>query len=489
MIVKMRTTLIFAFQIIGVIASNWNLTYPSIQTAQVVDKLNNDISVERSLQTNSSLVRICLYQNKRYVTKSIRRSEVQPALKKGAKRGPCDIGRCRTLCNHRECNDDYKVSSSSAGPVCQCKRHKFSCGTGASCINDQCRCDNGYVGNPLMNCTLATQPSPIPTYSPTTSPISLLEYPTSDLLDEFCWKSSYNRGVGRLQDSCPPDQEMRGLNCYSRCPSGYTNVLLDCVQVCPSGWRDDGIFCYLLGEYWRGYGFALWDKSGCERTHGEGNCEIWGVNWFQKCKSGFSGLSENCFPPLPNCIALGFSGGLGLYCSKSVKPGNPKPLTCGAGLQLESNGLCYQPCQPGYSGVLFLCWEMPPTGWVECAFGAARDNASCSKALQNQLLAVLNIAQFFYGLVVDAIVELSAEWVEVSNQFSQFQGLIMIFFTYNGGAALIIAWKSRNGGYTPEEVNAMDPKNEPINKMKLIVDSFAELYKTFSNKPCSQLQI
>lgn len=458
---------IVAFFLPGGLGTNTNRTYLSIQTS--LDTLNSNISLDRRLQTNSSLVRICLLEKRRYVTKSIPQSELQATIiKKGVYLGTCNVTRCRALCKHKPCNDDYRVTSGGgAGPICQCKRRKFLCGSGASCVNDQCQCNMGSIGNPLTNCTQNA----------------------TEILDEFCWKSSYDRGVGRLQDSCPPGQEQRGFNCYSQCPTGYTSFLLDCVQVCPSGWRDDGIGCYLLGEYWRGFGFALWDQAGCERSYGKGNCELWLVNWHQKCKPGFVGLSENCFPTPPNCVGLGFSGGIGLLCTKSVIPGVPKPFVCAAGLQLESTGLCYQPCTSGYAGVLFLCWEIAPQGWVDCSFGSARDSASCTRVLQNQLMAVINIAQFFIGLVVDAIVKLSAEWVEITNQFAQFQGVIIIFFAYNGGGAIIIAWKATNGGYTPEEIKAMDPTNEPVDKMKLIVDSFAELYKTFNNKPCSQLQL
>ena len=115
----------------------------------------------------------------------------------------------------------------------------------------------------------------------------------TQLRTPFCWRRAYGRGVGEPIRFCPPGKERIGALCYTPCRPGYSRQgTLDCHQNCKQGWRDDGLFCR-LPEYGRGFGYGwkfgdLLNDSGmfrrCERDHGSGKCEKWGLVVYPKCK-------------------------------------------------------------------------------------------------------------------------------------------------------------------------------------------------------------
>jgi hypothetical protein len=202
----------------------------------------------------------------------------------------------------------------------------------------------------------------------------------------YCWKSSVTRGVGAPLSACPSGKEKIGLLCYSRCPSGYSRVGFDCNQNCPSGWAQQGLFCR-LSEYGRGAGYPLrigevrYDNAFARCRADHGSCERLGAIIYPTCRSGFNPFGCCiCRPPVPNCRALGFSGGADLSCTKTVIIGDPTPMICPAGLE-QDGALCYTPCQSGFSGVAFVCYS-------KCQASAKDCGAACTDSLQDCVLGV-----------------------------------------------------------------------------------------------------
>ena len=296
-----------------------------------------------------------------------------------------------------------------------------TCGNGyvgdGRCSDGSCCSIYGWCGTGTEHCSGDDRnggEGSLPVPSPTMSPTGMLPVPvppttSNDSFSDFCWKNSYGRGVGTIPNTCPSDREQRGLLCYSKCPEGFQNPpgTVDCHQLCPDGFRDDGMFCR-RSEYGRGAGYAwqdgdpLFSAAGqfgrCHNDHGNGNCEQNGAIVYPKCAEGYSPFGCCiCRPNTPDCAALGFEGQLDLSCTKKMIMGDPTLMGCGDGLEYNV-GLCYPPCAEGYHGVGPVCWGQPPSGWVHCGFGAARDFDACTEALKNQVLSVTDTALFVASL-------------------------------------------------------------------------------------------
>lgn len=226
---------------------------------------------------------------------------------------------------------------------------------------------------------------------------------------EFCWRDSYGRGVGTIPSDCG-SREKIGLLCYDKCPAGYSRYGFDCHQNCLAGWRDDGLFCR-LAEYGRGAGYPYWASDWfqswprvqrCEADHGVGNCEWWGAIVYPKCRAGFSPFGCCiCRPNVPNCIGLGFNGGIDLSCAKKIIIGTPYSASCP--VDRENNaGLCYQKCKTGYNGVGPVCWAKAPSIWVECGMGAAKTSTICADIIFDQISSVGQMALKIASMVLTA---------------------------------------------------------------------------------------
>ncbi len=219
---------------------------------------------------------------------------------------------------------------------------------------------------------------------------------------DFCWKDSYGRGVGTVPKKCARGYQRIGLLCYRNCPRGMKRFGFDCHSVCPKGFRNDGLFCR-KAEYGRGAGYpwkfgdALNDKgmkSRCEKKHGRGKCEKNGAIFYPKCKSGYKNVGCCiCRPSRPNCRALGLNNGIDLSCAKRVQIGAPKPGICGSG-QVRDAGLCYKKCRVGFDGVGPVCWGKPPSRWVQCGMGAAKNSKTCGSIVFSQVSSVGQMAAF-----------------------------------------------------------------------------------------------
>jgi hypothetical protein len=217
---------------------------------------------------------------------------------------------------------------------------------------------------------------------------------------EFCWKDSYGRGVGTVPASCAPGQEMIGVLCYNVCGAGMKRFGFDCHSVCPSDMADQGLFCR-RAEYGRGGGYPWkiedgFDNSGmmarCENDKGRGNCEMWGAIAYPKCAAGYSPFGCCiCRPGVPDCGKLGLNPGIDLSCAKKVVIGSPQLGTCASNQEMDA-GLCYQSCGAGNNGVGPVCWGKPPSGWVDCGMGAAKDSSTCGTIVFGQVASVGQLA-------------------------------------------------------------------------------------------------
>jgi len=249
--------------------------------------------------------------------------------------------------------------------------------------------------------------------------------------DEFCWKDSYGRGVGKIPKACRSDEDRIGLLCYKKCPKGTKRFGFDCHSVCPAGWRNDGLFCR-HAEYGRGAGYPWKFKYGlkhpddkmraaCERDHGKGKCEKTGAIFYPKCKPGYHRFGCCiCRPSKPNCKALGLKNGIDLSCAKVVKIGHPKTGQCKSNEE-KNAGLCYKKCRKGFKGVGPVCWGDPPKGWVNCGMGSAKDKKACRSAIADQVMSVGELAINVATLGTSSAVTEAAEGPEKAREISKLE--------------------------------------------------------------------
>jgi hypothetical protein len=116
----------------------------------------------------------------------------------------------------------------------------------------------------------------------------------------------------------------RTLHCVKgekTCPTGWKHLGWQvsgfelkkrCLKDCPDGLVDEyygGITCR-RALYARGVGY-VWSpgssgQSKCEADKGVGNCEKWGVTWYQKCREGWYSVGCCLCEPKPilDCEAL-----------------------------------------------------------------------------------------------------------------------------------------------------------------------------------------
>jgi len=266
-------------------------------------------------------------------------------------------------------------------------------------------------GNPTLLPTNAptSQPSNAPSSAPTQGAlqvaITVPDIPDSEIVQvmnwikaevtvvrtPFCWKATEGRGVGLIPQECPAGKERIGALCYTKCPRGYVRFGFDCHQTCPSGFRDDGLFCR-KSEYGRGAGYTIWDLGGCERDHGRGNCEQWGLIYYPKCKRGYHNVACCiCRPNSFSCSSYGLGGQLDLSCGKKIIIGDPTPMICNSNQEYDA-GLCYPFCPSGMYGVGPVCWSHCAQEHVDCGAACASSGDTCASQIFDQVLSVLIIA-------------------------------------------------------------------------------------------------
>ncbi|MCB0332708.1 MAG: PASTA domain-containing protein [Bdellovibrionales bacterium] len=128
---------------------------------------------------------------------------------------------------------------------------------------------------------------------------------TGQMLWTLFWSSAGN--------TCPSGYDNELGLCYPKCGSGFSGAGPLCFQGCPANFVDTGLHCLKPAAYGRGVGYALWDLAGCERRHGRGGCERYGLLYYPKCAAGF--YNFGCCICTPNCP--GGMRDIGVSCEKS----------------------------------------------------------------------------------------------------------------------------------------------------------------------------
>ncbi len=237
--------------------------------------------------------------------------------------------------------------------------------------------------------------------------------------DDFCWRTSYGRGVGTIPTEVESGRAKIGVLSYSQCPSGTKRVGVDCHSVCPEGMRDDGLFCRAT-EYGRGAGYV--SRAICGRNAGKfgsSDCEKKGALFYPKCRDGYSAFGTNiCRPNKPNCNALGLNNGIDLSCAKKVTIGDPRLLVCGSGKERDA-GLCYSSCRSSFSGVGPVCWGQCPPGYVNCGAGCASSKEVCAQVTSDQVLSTISLASNIATLGSSGAASATAQSAEEASRVSK----------------------------------------------------------------------
>lgn len=76
-------------------------------------------------------------------------------------------------------------------------------------------------------------------------------------------------------------------------------------------------------------------------------------------------------------------------------------MTCKAGEQ-EDAGLCYKPCNSGYTGVGPVCWGGCPANWTQCGAACATNSSECAGKIIDMVEATAEMVADIAGLVTGA---------------------------------------------------------------------------------------
>ena len=221
----------------------------------------------------------------------------------------------------------------------------------------------------------------------------------------YCWRRTYNRGVGRPLHTCPDHvSEQDGLLCYPPCRDGYNGV---------------GPVCWEKCDNLTSFGFVCVDISLPERR----SCP-----WYDKC-----GISR------PSCLSCPmnytkFTCLCGrLHLRGSYGRGAGVPLICSK--KFEQNGaLCYEKCDRGYHGIGPVCWQTCSSSHpYSCVLGCSKNKEICHEKVKTMIRSViissLTILHTVIGLppVTLKILTLLAsakkgEWQLVAKDFTDLAG-------------------------------------------------------------------
>jgi Tectonin domain len=228
--------------------------------------------------------------------------------------------------------------------------------------------------------------------------------------EQFCWRNTKVRGAGTIPSDCEYSEEKQGLLCYPKCPAGSVGVGPVCWQSCPAGMVDNGVGCTKGAPYGRGTGYAWQGQDGfsnegmlarCQSGEG-GACEMWGAIAYPACKAGFTNVGANiCSPVCPASFT-----DMGVSCLKPTTTRATITAKCPSGTVYE-DGLCYKPCDAGYSGVGPVCWgQCPADKPIACGAGCAVDGSTKPGGGRDDVCATLTTEQVtsVTGLITDVIV-------------------------------------------------------------------------------------
>jgi hypothetical protein len=258
---------------------------------------------------------------------------------------------------------------------------------------------------------------------------------------DYCWKRTHNRCggglcVGQIPKACPGGTKKGEM--ASWLPICYKEG--KALQDCKAGWRDDFLYCR-KPEYGRGVGHFT--KRGCLKNKLTLELPSFGAKadcrrprsspliYYPDCKPGYDNFgccicrplgvtSETCKEEY-GANSHRFAGS---SCYKSIDWSKLKPhyANCqnhkdGTPMELDA-GLCYKPCNEGFTGVGPVCWEQAKDEAVSCGMGIAKDKTTCSGVTSDQVFSVakaaLNLATFGGAGPVVAAVTKTVETVEIA---------------------------------------------------------------------------
>lgn len=224
--------------------------------------------------------------------------------------------------------------------------------------------------------------------------------------ENFCWKSSYTRGVGSIGGGCPTGYEKQGLLCYPACPAGFQGAGPLCWQACPAGFTDIGVSCAKPKPVSTpGYPWKIGDRVGdydtgprarCEAANGVGNCYRSGLIWYPRCPASYRPVGDNiCSPVCPAGMRDD-----GAFCAKTTQTRTAGQPGCPAGMVADA-GLCYPVCTQDFQGVGPVCWGKCGGSYpFGCGAGCARDSASCTAAVVDMVENTVGAALSILGMIV-----------------------------------------------------------------------------------------
>ncbi len=186
--------------------------------------------------------------------------------------------------------------------------------------------------------------------------------------EDFYWKNSYGRGVGKIPpEVCGTKENDAGL-CYDKCKAGY-----------------------------HGIGPVCWDNA--QESYGRGAGTV--PHWFERCVDGKEKDAGLCYTP----CKTGFHG-VGPVCwnnsaaSYGRGVGTIPNFVCPSGQEKDA-GLCYPVCKASYKGIGPVCWGVAPSGYVDCGAGFATSKDECAAIIGAQTSSVLMLV----GTAVPALQE------------------------------------------------------------------------------------
>jgi hypothetical protein len=205
----------------------------------------------------------------------------------------------------------------------------------------------------------------------------------------FCWKSSYGRGVGTIPPACNTDRVKQDGMCYNACKSGWEGAATMCLRTCPSGYVNTGLTCHIDKALLIGAKFDV-------------------CNFSTSCPSGYTNAGLLCGLNTPG-VPAGYEAAIkgpaasGLDLSRQIydRGIGLAPSVCDGG-KVNSGGLCYSSCKPNFSGVGPVCWGTCPKGWTDCGAGCAPSASGCGKVILSQVAAVGMSVVKIGGLIVTA---------------------------------------------------------------------------------------
>ncbi|UGQ45905.1 hypothetical protein [Massilia endophytica] len=206
---------------------------------------------------------------------------------------------------------------------------------------------------------------------------------------EFCWKSTYGRGVGTIPVGCAGGRNKEVGMCYTPCKPGYDGAVTMCLRQCPSGYVNTGFTCHIDKPLLVG-------------------AKVDVCNFSSSCPSGYTNVGLLCglnTPPVPPGYKPAVVGpaGSGLDLSREVydRGIGLAPSVCSDGKE-NNAGLCYPKCKPNYSGIGPVCWGTCPSGWTDCGMGCATSASKCGSVAISQVVSVGSSVVKVAGLIATA---------------------------------------------------------------------------------------